>query len=490
MMVSSNAAALVAVDNPSGVPLRLMANADVPIEPAAVAQARAFCAVNEALASPAFGGAAGLEQVLLTPDLHVGARLPVGLVADLRGAVLPEAIGADIGCGMRLLALELKPERLRGREADLERRLRAVFFGGKRDLSLRVEQRRALLSEGLLGLATCPPAQRGLWEVCDDASWEDEVARSHHGGCFGSEALFPPFARWLGDDRALPAYDGQIGSVGGGNHFVEIGTCDQVIDGPSAWEIGLRRSCVTVLVHSGSLGFGRAGPRFFVDAARDAHLITGPDRLAVLPTNGPHAPLAASYLSSMRQAAHFAFANRLALGLMTVRAISDVLGYVPRWQLIGDAPHNLIWPGETDDVWRHRKGATPAEGPGDPGPFACTGQPVLIPGSMGDRSHVLAGAGNPDCLRSASHGAGRALARGAAARTPAPELARLRIVRPVEERALIAAGRSDLIPDHQARLREEAPGAYKPIQPVVDSVTAAGAARPLATLAPLLTVKG
>src|SRR5262249_8912576 len=156
---------------------------------------------------------------------------------------------------------------------------------------------------------------------------------------------------------------------------------------------------------------------YFLDRARALY----PKELAhpehgfyALPTRGPHGELGLRYLDAMRNAANFAFANRLMLGLMTVRVLTEVLGRDVRARLVYDAPHNLVWPGDTPDVHLHRKGACPALGvdvAAAASPFRFTGHPVIIPGSMGAASYLLAGAGNADALCSACHGAGRSLSR-------------------------------------------------------------------------------
>ncbi|MDA0185647.1 RtcB family protein, partial [Solirubrobacter phytolaccae] len=197
----------------------------------------------------------------------------------------------------------------------------------------------------------------------------------------------------------------------------------------------------------------------------------------------PDGPEQDAYVRALRNAANLAWANRFALTAMAVGAIADVLGAAPRWVTVGDAPHNLIW--REDDRWRHRKGACPAER--GSGPFAYTGEPVLIPGSMGDSSWVLAGTGEEAALSSTSHGAGRVLARGRAARTRDDAAdALLQVVTPIDP----VLARRDVRAEHDRRVREEAPRAYKPIGPVVDAVVAAGAARRVARLEPLLTTKG
>lgn len=214
-----------------------------------------------------------------------------------------------------------------------------------------------------------------------------------------------------------------------------------------------------------------------------------------IPTRGPHGALGAAYLDAMHNAANFAFANRLFLGLMAIRVLSEVLGREVGARLIYDAPHNLIW--DDGDVHLHRKGACPALG-GDPSlaasPFQFTGHPVIIPGSMGAASYLLAGEGNLAALCSACHGAGRSLSRGKSRhvdeRTYRDTFDRLRVVAPIDPTAPDVRLRRDVLAEYHDRLKEEAPYAYKDITPVVQTVEEARVARRIARLSPLLTIKG
>jgi tRNA-splicing ligase RtcB len=185
----------------------------------------------------------------------------------------------------------------------------------------------------------------------------------------------------------------------------------------------------------------------------------------------------------MSNATNFAFVNRLCLAMTAVSSLEKTLGREIESSLLYDAPHNFI---EADDmIWRHRKGATPALGPDQQHP---SGHPVLVPGSMGDSSFILAGQGNPETACSTAHGAGRKLSRGAAA-SQSFDLSGLEIVTPVNEQEIINQGRRDLLAEKEKRLREEAPEAYKDINQVVESIEKSAAARPVVRLKPLLTVK-
>ena len=508
------------IPNPHGVPVTLYANRDVPIELDAVEQAKDFVALQGTIddvwaaeqrgaVAPFWGERPGrLEQVVLTPDFHRGGGIPVGTVAAARGFVVPQAVGSDVCCGMRLLVTDITRAELAPHLDAIHRPLREVFFGGRRDIPMSPRQREALLRDGLWGLhaTAADNADVGLWRHYDARAQEADLAHVHFQGVLPARDVFN-FTDYITGSGATDGRDAQIGSIGGGNHFVELQAIDEIHDGATAHAWGVQADRIAIMAHTGSVGLGHPVGGFFLDRARDLHPrgLRRPDHgFYPLPTAGPHAALAARYLDAMRNAANFAFGNRLMLGLMAVRVLSEVLGRAIEARLIYDAPHNLIWPGpgaddaaNADAVWLHRKGACPADG-GDPAltasPFRFTGHPVIIPGSMGAASYLLAGAGNQAALCSACHGAGRSLSRGASRHIDEQRYAatfeRLRVVTPIDPTSPAVRLRRDILAEYHDRLREEAPYAYKDITPVVQTVEDAGIARRVARTWPLLTIKG
>jgi tRNA-splicing ligase RtcB len=497
------------ISNRFDIPITLFARPDVRIEADGIAQLLELAALAETLAdidageragkiAPFWGGDPGrIAAIVLTPDFHRGSGVPVGTVIDARGFVLPRAVGNDVCCGMRLLATDVTRDELAPHRDALEKRLRDIFFRGKRDIPMSPRQREALLREGLAGLAdtAADNGGTGLWHYYDRRSQMGDLARVHFGGALPARGTFA-FDAWIRASGARDGRDIQIGSVGGGNHFVELQAVEEILDGPSAYAFGLGKNAVTIMAHSGSVGLGHMVGGWFCDRARELHPRGVPHPahgFYVLPTAGPHAAEAARYLDAMRNAANFAFANRLFLGLMAVRALAETLGRDVSARLVYDAPHNLVW--EHGERMLHRKGATPALGAdGGRGPFGYTGHPVIIPGSMGASSYVLAGEGNEVALESACHGAGRSLTRGGAAHVAddvyARAMERLRVVTPIDPASPEVRSRRDILAKHHQRLKEEAPFAYKPITPVVQTVEDAGVARRVARLFPIMTVKG
>lgn len=501
------------IQNIYNIPVSLFAKKEVPLESEGLEQLSQFLDLQETLTflwqaqqenriSPFWGEEPGfIEKVVLTPDFHKGSGIPVGTVANINGFVIPAAIGNDICCGMRLLSTDVTASELAPVWKKLESRLRSLYFGGERNIPMSPRQREALLREGLPGLLQtyADNQNQGLWQFYDPKQQESDLQKIHFGGSLQTNDLFS-FDGYIQSSGDIHSRDAQIGSVGGGNHFVELQTVLELFDGGTAHCFGLKREAITFMVHSGSVGLGHGVGGVFMDKARALYPkeLPHPNHgFYVLPINGPHQKIAHAYLSAMNNAANFAFANRLFLGLLMQRALSEILGRRVQAELIYDAPHNLIWPqDEKANSFLHRKGACPALGPNPEkqGPFSYTGHPVIIPGSMGDASFVLAGEGNESALQSACHGAGRTLTRGASARISEEiyqkTMAPLRVVTPIDPNAPQIKQRRDILEKYHLRLKEEAPYAYKPVSPVVETVEEANIARRVAKLWPLLTVKG
>ena len=505
-------AALASIHNDFGIPIKLVARPDVSVEAEGIAELLEFVSIQNTIDAiweaekaqrirPFWGDCPGkLAGIVLTPDFHKGSGIPVGTVADARGFVVPRAVGNDVCCGMRVVAPDAQEEELRANMPAFKRRLREIFFQGKRDIPMSPRQREALLRDGLFGLQETSQdnAQNGLWRHYDPRRELDNLERVHFNGALPTNDTFA-FASFIRASGKQDGRDVQIGSIGGGNHFVEVQTVEEIVDTATARTFGLQKGAVTIMAHSGSVGLGHVVGGHFMARAHELHPMGMPHPahgFYVLPTRGPLAEEAATYLSAMRNAANFAFGNRLFLTLMAIRAMSEVLGRTIESRLIYDAPHNLVWePPRGEDRYLHRKGATPAPGP-DPfeSPFSYTGHPVIIPGSMGDASWILAGLGNDELFASACHGAGRCLTRGQAAHVHDDVYRRttekLEVVTPIDPESPTLRHRRDILEKYHRRMKEEAPYAYKAITPVVQSVEDAGVARRVAKLWPMATIKG
>lgn len=476
------------VQHPSDVPVTLFARPDVPLEGRAVDELLRLLDSQGDLPSPA-----RLQRVALTPDFHRGSGIPVGTVLQADGFLLPGAVGNDVGCGMRLHLTSLRREDIAPHLDRLERRLRALFFEGGRQIAMTGRQRQALLQGGVGGLLGLP-GTGGLWDGLARQDPQREQERCDHTAQLRTPWLSPPqlgaLRDWIGAPDDL-TYDSQIGSLGGGNHFAEVQVVHRIIDPRAAHQWGIREGLVTVMIHSGSLGVGHWAGQLAARTARDAWPAGLPrPRSGVFPVMQDAAPDALRAVqSALQMAANFAAVNRLWLGQMTRAGLEEACGETD-FPLLYDAAHNFIWP--EDGRWIHRKGAAPARGFAQmqDTPFAYTGEPVLVPGSMGASSFILAGRGNPEALWSASHGAGRQQARGDAMRGSQAEfsafLEAFRVVTPLDWRR----ARPDIRERKRTELMQEAPFAYKGVGPVVETLREAGLAEPVAELRPLLTVKG
>ena len=416
------------------------------------------------------------------------------------GFMVPQAIGSDINCGMRLHTTTLKPDEVVARVDDLDTAFRHIFFQGGRDIPMTRGQRHAMFTGGLEGMLDATRTLGdGLWPLVRELGVGEQLDRVERRGSLPASRVFG-LSDFMGEEGRL-SRDGQIGSIGGGNHFVEIQRVEKVLDGTIAHAWGLRPGTVTVMVHTGSVGVGHLCGGHYRDVVRKIHpqkLKHPANGLFVLPEGERYRAHAESFWDALHNAANFAYANRLFLAVMAVAGMRQVFGDHVGCDLIYDAPHNFMWREEVDgeEVILHRKGATPARGfdamAGTP--FAYHGEPVLVPGSMGASSFVMVGQGNAESMASASHGAGRMLSRGESMRGFDNEFRRFmeefRVVTPTDLRRSDIRSRSDILNKKLEEIKQEAPFAYKGIGPVVNTLTAAGIARPVAELVPLMTIKG
>ena len=409
------------------------------------------------------------------PDIHQGYGFPVGGVAATElpdGVVSPGGVGYDINCGVRLLALPLLESELGvRREALVHEISRSVPAGKGKEGALRLKAASldSVLRDGPRALADVRP---------------EDVERTESEGRL--EGADPDTV----SQRAHLRGRDQLGTMGSGNHFVELQVVESIVDEAAAGAFGLRADQVTVLIHSGSRGLGHQVCTDYVklmDGRLAEYGIRLPDRqLACAPASSAEGR---RYLAAMAAAANFAWANRQAIADAVRRAIATVLGgdAAEGTHQIYDVAHNVAKV-ETHDgrqVCVHRKGATRAFPAGSreiPVAYRGVGQPVFIPGSMGTASYVLAG--EPGSMErsfgTTCHGAGRRLSRTAA---------RKRVHGGELRRELEARGIVVRCPSPKG-LAEEAPFAYKDVDRVVRVVERAGLARPVARLVPIGVVKG
>ena len=415
-----------------------------------------------------------VEAALAMPDVHQGYGFPVGGVAATElpdGVVSPGGVGYDINCGVRLLGLPLTEAGLgRRREPLVHELARAVPAGaGKTKGRARGDSElEAVLREG--------PGAVG-------ATAED-LERTESGGCL------PGADPSAVSGRARERGAGQLGTMGSGNHFVELQRVARVFDDAAASTYGLHEDEVTILIHSGSRGLGHQVCTDYVrqmDGAMRRYGIDLPDRqLACAPASSPEGR---AYLAAMAAAANFAWANRQAIADSVRAALGRVLGQevAERTRQVYDVAHNVAKIERYDgrELLVHRKGATRAFPPGSseiPEAYRDAGQPVFIPGSMGTSSFVLAGEPGSVALSfgSTCHGAGRRLSRTGARK----QVAGADLRRELEAQGIVVRSPSN------KGLAEEAPLAYKDVERVVEIVERAGLSRRVAQLTPIGVIKG
>jgi tRNA-splicing ligase RtcB (3'-phosphate/5'-hydroxy nucleic acid ligase) len=419
-----------------------------------------------------------VEASYAMPDVHWGYGFPIGGVAatDVAqgGVVSPGGVGFDISCGVRLLAADLDRAEL-PIEPVMDGLDRAVPRGAGRGavwtLSGRDELKRVLLGGSRYAVERGHGSERDL-ERCEDRGAVDDA----DPGQVSIRAV----------ERGLE----QVGSLGSGNHFLEVQAVDEVLDEPAAAAFGLRAGQVCVMIHTGSRGLGHQICTDHVRAMQRAmpeYGIQVPDRqLACAPVDSPEGR---AYLGAMAAAANYGRANRQLLAEAAAQVFARAAG--SRLSLVYDISHNLAKieayevAGAERRLCVHRKGATRAFGPGHdelPTRYRAIGQPVIVPGSMGSASFVLTGTAEAAQLSFAStcHGAGRAMSR-----TKAKKMMSGADLKRQLEREGILVAKSQL-----KLLSEEAPYAYKDAAKVVDTCEGAGLSKVVARLRPVGVVKG
>ncbi|MGB5178723.1 MAG: RtcB family protein [Gammaproteobacteria bacterium] len=414
------------------------------------------------------------------PDAHWGYGFPIGGVAafdaDQEGVVSAGGVGFDISCGVRTLLTGLQRadiEPLKTRLADALFHSIPVGLGSTGDIHLDDSGMTAMLSGG------------ARWAVKRGWGYREDLERIEEQGRMAGAQ---PEQVSL---QARKRQRNEMGTLGSGNHYLEVQEVSDIYDPDTATTFGLARGNIVISIHCGSRGLGhQIGTEFLKSMAISAHRygIQLPDReLACAPLDSD---IGQSYLGAMRAAINCALANRQIITHLTREVFARIL---PEAQLtlLYDVSHNTckveehLIDGQPRRLYVHRKGATRAFGPGHadlPADFRDSGQPVLIGGSMGTASHILAGnrAGESLSFSSACHGAGRAMSRRRASR--------LWQGRQVTD-TLLEQG--IIIRSPSARgVAEEAPGAYKDVNAVVDAADAAGLARKVAQLKPVICIKG
>lgn len=418
------------------------------------------------------------------PDIHWGYGFPIGGVAAFdpdEGVVSPGGVGYDINCGVRLLRTALSEGEVRPRLKELAdtlfRNVPSGIGSHRRDLRLSLPQHRQVMVQG------------ARWAVEQGYGSVEDLRHIEEGGAIAGadpEVI---------SDRAIERGKAQLGTLGSGNHFLEVQMVETIGDEEAARVLGLFPGQVTVTIHTGSRGFGYQICDDYIRVMRQASRKYGielPDpQLCSAPLSSPEGK---EYLAAMACAANFAFANRQLITHWVRESFEQALGRGPgelRMGLIYDVCHNIakyenhLYQGKQRRLCVHRKGATRAFPPGHPETpedYREVGQPVLIPGDMGRYSYVLVGTagGYAETFGSTCHGAGRVLSRHAAKKVARGQ----NIIADLAARGILvrAAG--------MGTVAEEISEAYKDVMEVVDVVQAAGIGKIVARLRPMAVIKG
>ncbi len=427
----------------------------------------------------------GIQKASLAmPDIHWGYGFPIGGVAATDpaegGVVSPGGVGYDINCGVRMVRSDLALADVAPR---IEQIVTTIFqtvpcgvgVGGRK--ALAPSEMRRLLREG------------AAYVVRRGGGWDEDLEHTEARGCLDGVDLDAV------SKRAQERGKKQVGSLGAGNHFLEVQVVDKVFDPKTADAFGVAEGAVTFMIHCGSRGFGHQVCDDFLKTMRGAARKYGfdlPDQqLCCAPVESDEGR---RYLGAMRAAANYAWANRQAVMVLVREAVGRVFGKPAErlgLRLVYDVAHNIAKiethtvDGRRRELCVHRKGATrafPAGHPEVPEAYRGVGQPVLIPGDMGRYSFLLVGlpAAMDETFGSVCHGAGRAMSRTQARRTVRGEQVRSDLA----AKGIVAISRS------WKGLAEEYSGAYKDVARVVDVVERAGLARRVCRLRPLGVVKG
>ena len=418
------------------------------------------------------------------PDIHWGYGFPIGGVAAFdmdEGIVSPGGVGYDINCGVRLLKTGLRRIEISNKLETLVNTLFANIPSGvgshRKDLKLSQQEARNVLKNG------------AQWAISQGYGNKEDLEHIEEKGCISGAN--PDVV----SDKAIQRGLAQLGTLGSGNHFVEVGYVSEVYNEQVARVLGLEKDGITIVVHTGSRGLGYQVCddfiRVMIDASRKYNIELPDRQLCCAPINSPEGK---EYLAAMACAANYAFANRQMITHWVRESFERALHVGPKESRISpvyDVCHNIakfedhIVNGIKKRLCVHRKGATrafPPNHPDTPDAYKSVGQPVLIPGDMGRCSYVLVGTEKAysDTFGSTCHGAGRVMSRN-----QAMKIAKGRsIAQELKEKGILVRA------DSRATLDEELPEAYKDVTEVVDIVEHAGISKKVAQLKPMCVIKG
>jgi tRNA-splicing ligase RtcB (3'-phosphate/5'-hydroxy nucleic acid ligase) len=441
-------------DSPEDIAAQVLLPEDFPVEAKALKQLADLANVHH----PAGGK---VNKCCATPDFHPGeGGIAIGSVVETTDLVMPAAVGSDINCGMRLHVADLSLDRFMAKRNQFVELMKGKYFFGTRDVTMNLKSAQALFEYGIPGWLDAMQ-HKPLGDLIDSDLNQlfSEIERVYLSGSLQGAMQWVP-EKW-GTKTGL-IRDSGLATIGGGNHFVEVQVVEKIVDRAMAYAWGIKVGQLAFMIHSGSRLVGKHIGTLWRKRAESLWPQTYPyPKSRLFPLSDPDSITA--YLQAEATAANYGFVNRLWLAELLRLRLRALYGDIEA-PLIYDLPHNLTL---SEGVgWIARKGACPAH----------TGQPVIIPGSMGAPSYLLMGKGNADFLCSASHGAGRLHSR-------------FELNQKGDNEAALGLTGVDCITLRSERRIEEAPAAYKPIQPIIDIQVAAKMISVVAHLRPVLTFK-
>ncbi|MGC8821529.1 MAG: RtcB family protein [Desulfurella sp.] len=421
----------------------------------------------------------GIKKVLLMSDAHQGYGFPIGSVAAFdyeEGIISPGGVGYDINCGVRAISLNVDVE-------EVQKNAERILYGLYAQIPKGAVSDKAIyyLNEKKLRQVTFEGAEfaikNGFGEKLDLQAIEDNGRIEINNDCLTNDAV----------ERGKT----ELGSLGSGNHFLEIDKVEEIFDKKIASAFGIYQNYPILLLHTGSRGLGHQIAidylRLFKESANQKKLSFPNKELTSLPFSDK---LAKDYFEAANQAANYAFANRQILGFKALQIIFEILKKPINYTLIYDIVHNIAKieqhniNGKNQKLIIHRKGATRAfyakHSALKNSRYFDTGHPILIPGTMGSNSYILVANESDQTLNSICHGAGRVLGRRQAIKT----LKNQDLIAQLKQKGILLLGES------KKGLIEEAPLAYKDIDVVIDITVKANIAKKVAKLKPLLVIKG
>ena len=422
-----------------------------------------------------------VRRALATPDIHQGYGVPIGCVLGMENVVVPAAVGFDINCGMRVLTTNLHASDVNLDLLATSTRRDIPLGEGKSNIRVSFSDLDTVLADGVRGLARIKHSGHRVWEAWNSAAEKIRSNRIEDNGSMkGDPSAVSNYSKQRGMD--------QLGTLGGGNHFVEFQIVQSIKDNRIAQRFGLFDGQLLVMIHSGSRGLGhQVGSEYMKIAQKMA---SGKSPVSYLDLDSKEGK---AYVGAMQAAANYAFVNRHLMGLLVEKNLL-YHHHNAKINLLYDVPHNIakFEHHEGKMLLVHRKGATRAFGPRrmKNTSFGDTGQPVLIPGSMGTSSYILSGVDTKSKnLASVNHGAGRVMSRTAAR----GKWKGKKMIRPPAISDRDFAESMDgvlLICESKRGIREEAPQAYKNIDLVMDTVLGAELANAVVKTRPLAVLKG